>query len=136
MSVISLMFKEKWLLQKHFRKIIFGIFLLLPLGYFLLLENNVTDIHIVHLFERVMFEKNLSAWKHFLQANHQTATIQNMSELYQCNHKYNYSHFSYNIDILYNFGKKTWFNLSSLWQKLAYLWALFSLMAKHVITPV
>lgn len=57
MSVISLMFKEKWLLQKHFRKIIFGIFLLLPLGYFLLLENNVTDIHIVHLVERVMFEK-------------------------------------------------------------------------------
>lgn len=59
MSVISLMFKEKWLLQKHFRKIIFGIFLLLPLGYFLLLENNVTDIHIVHLVERVMFEKKM-----------------------------------------------------------------------------
>lgn len=57
MSVISLMFKEKWLLQKHFRKIIFGIFLLLPLGYFLLLENNVTDICIVHLVERIMFER-------------------------------------------------------------------------------
>lgn len=54
MGVISFMFKEKWLLQKHFRKIISGIFPSPPSRLLLLWENEVADIHSLLLVGREM----------------------------------------------------------------------------------